>query len=114
MINSKSVKTEDESPRFIEAGNAPHYTRLFHYLLNQIDRKHNTYEIKTNIWKSDEKTYIEIDLKRKENTAGGIMFHVLKKFVDRLEEHEINIWSIIPAEDNPIEGFITLSGGFAD
>jgi hypothetical protein len=93
---------------------APHHTKLFHSLLKQIDHKSKfEYNIKTNIWKSEDKTYIEIDIKRDD---GGIMFYVLKKFIDRLKEHgipnyhHINIWAILPAED----GFITLSGKFEE
>ena len=123
MINSKSVKTEDGSPRFIEAklrnrnieeSDALVYTKLFHNLVKHIDHHKPTikYDIITNIWKSYNKTYIEIDIKRK--CEKGIMFYVLKKFIDRLKENDINIWSILPAEENPIEGFITLNGGFED
>jgi hypothetical protein len=87
---------------------APHHTKLFHSLLKQIDHKPKfEYNIKTTIWKSGDKTYIEIDIKRDD---GGIMFYVLKKFIDRLKEHDIHIWAILPAED----GFITLSGGIEE
>ena len=113
MINSKIEYTENGSPRFfIEASDAPHYTKLFHSLVKHIDHKPAAeYDIKTNIWKSEDKTYIEIDIKRWDRQ--GMMFHVLKEFIDRLKEHDINIWSILPsmlAED----GFITLNGGFTD
>ena len=113
MINSKIEYTEDGSPRFIEASDAPHYTRLFHNLVKHIDHKPTAgYDIKTNIWRSEDrsKTYIEIDIKRKcEN--GGIMFYVIKHLIDTLKErYGINIWSILPAED----GFITLNGGFEE
>ena len=114
MINSKIeiTKTEYGSPRFIEASDAPHYTKLFHNLLKQIDHRPANYEIKTNIWRSQDRsnTYIDVDLRNKRTHDRGIMFYVIKNLIDKLKQHGVDIWVILPAED----GFITLSGGFEE
>ncbi len=126
MIHSKSVKTENVSPRFIEANDAPHYTKLFQSILKQIDHTHRSYEVKTNIRKYEgedgEDTYIKIDLRNKQDKDRHIMFYVIKELIDRLKNHvefyevgipnyhHINIWSIIPGKN----GYITLNGKFEE